>query len=97
MDSVIEPFPYGLRNPYRNVKSENSQEYAQKPERNCMFMKLVSVQFNSSLQRELTAAGYRFQVSPLASAETCCCKDDPEEQTGDSRNSYVLKVNCETF
>jgi hypothetical protein len=23
--------PYGLRNPYRNLKSENSQDYAQKP------------------------------------------------------------------
>jgi hypothetical protein len=32
------PLPYGLRNPYRNLKSENSQHYAQKPERNCTFM-----------------------------------------------------------
>ena len=24
------PLPYGLRNPYRNLKSENSQKYAQK-------------------------------------------------------------------
>ncbi len=24
------PFPWGLRNPYRNLKSENSQDYAQK-------------------------------------------------------------------
>jgi hypothetical protein len=24
------PLPYGLRNPYRNLKSENSQDYAQK-------------------------------------------------------------------
>jgi hypothetical protein len=31
-------FPYGLRNPYRNLKSEKSQDYAQKPQRNCMFM-----------------------------------------------------------
>ena len=30
------PLPYGLRNPYRNLKSENSQDYAQKPQRNCM-------------------------------------------------------------
>jgi hypothetical protein len=29
------PLPYGLRNPYRNLKSENSQDYAQKP---CTFM-----------------------------------------------------------
>jgi len=26
------------RNPYKNFKSENSQDYAQKPQRNCMFM-----------------------------------------------------------
>jgi hypothetical protein len=26
-------FPYGLRNPYRNLKSENSQDYAQKHQR----------------------------------------------------------------
>jgi hypothetical protein len=24
--------PYGLRNPYRNLKSENSQDYAKKPQ-----------------------------------------------------------------
>jgi hypothetical protein len=26
----LYPFPYGLRNPYRNLKSENSQDYAEK-------------------------------------------------------------------
>jgi hypothetical protein len=26
------PLPYGLRNPYRNLKSVNSQDYAQKPQ-----------------------------------------------------------------
>ncbi len=34
--------PYGLRNPYRNLKSENSQDYAQKPQQNCMFMNSAS-------------------------------------------------------
>jgi hypothetical protein len=28
------PLPYGLRNLYRNLKSENSQDYAQKPQLN---------------------------------------------------------------
>jgi hypothetical protein len=28
----LSPRPYGLRNPYRNLKSENSQDYAQKPQ-----------------------------------------------------------------
>jgi hypothetical protein len=36
------PLPYDFRNPYRNLKSENSQDYAQKPQRNCMFMNSVS-------------------------------------------------------
>ena len=36
------PLPYGLRNPYRNLKSEKSQDYAQKPQRNCMFMNSAS-------------------------------------------------------
>jgi hypothetical protein len=26
------PLSYGLRNPYRNLKSENSQDFAQKPQ-----------------------------------------------------------------
>jgi hypothetical protein len=30
------PPPYGLRNPCRNLKSENSQYYARKPQQNCM-------------------------------------------------------------
>ncbi len=33
------PLPYGLRNPYKNLKSENSLDYTQKPQRNCTFMK----------------------------------------------------------
>jgi hypothetical protein len=36
------PLPFGLRNSYRNLKSENSQDYAQKPQRNCIFMTSVS-------------------------------------------------------
>jgi hypothetical protein len=32
------PLPFGLRNPYKNLKSENSQDYAQKPQQNCAFM-----------------------------------------------------------
>ncbi len=36
------PLPYGLRNPYRNLKSENSQDYAQKPQRNFTFMNSAS-------------------------------------------------------
>jgi hypothetical protein len=42
------PIPYGLRNSYRNLKSENSQDYAQKPQQNCTFLNLASVVWNSS-------------------------------------------------
>jgi hypothetical protein len=34
--------PYGLRNPCRNLRSENSQDYTQKPQRNWMFMNWTS-------------------------------------------------------
>ncbi len=43
----------GLRNPYKNLKSENSQDYAQKPQRNCMLMNSASVQL-SPLQNSLS-------------------------------------------
>ncbi len=33
---------YGLRNPYINLKSENSQAYARKPQSNCTFMNSAS-------------------------------------------------------
>ncbi len=40
-----KPYPllYGLANPYINLKSENSQDYAQKPQRKCSFMNSASV------------------------------------------------------
>jgi hypothetical protein len=36
------PLPYSLRHPYWNLKSENSQDYAQKPQRNYTFMNSAS-------------------------------------------------------
>jgi hypothetical protein len=36
------PLPYGLGNPYRNLKSENSQVYAKKPQRAFTFMNSAS-------------------------------------------------------
>ncbi len=40
-----KPYPhsYGLRHPYRNLRSENSQDYAQKPQSDCTFMNSASV------------------------------------------------------
>jgi hypothetical protein len=36
------PLPYGLSNPYRNQKSENSQDYTQKPQHDLAFMNSAS-------------------------------------------------------
>ncbi len=48
---MLDPDPYPHPDsmnpdpdPYRNLKSENSQDYAQKPQRHCMFMNSVSGQ-----------------------------------------------------
>ncbi len=43
-----KPYPPFLwfRNTYRNLKSENSQDCAQKPQRNCTFMNLASGQIH---------------------------------------------------
>jgi hypothetical protein len=41
-DRKSYPLPYGLRNPYRNHRSENSQDYVQKPQQNCAFMTYAS-------------------------------------------------------
>jgi hypothetical protein len=46
------PLPYGLRNPSRNLNSENSQDYAQKPQRKlCSFMNSASVHSTVSSHR----------------------------------------------
>jgi hypothetical protein len=37
-DREPNALPYGLRNPYTNLKSENSQDYAQKHQRSCKFI-----------------------------------------------------------
>jgi hypothetical protein len=41
-DTKPHPLPYGFKNPYRNLKTENSEEYAQKPQRNCTLMNSAS-------------------------------------------------------
>jgi hypothetical protein len=41
-DIKLYPLPFGLKKPYINLKSENSQDYAQKPQRICMFMNSAS-------------------------------------------------------
>jgi hypothetical protein len=39
------PLPFGLRNSYRNLKTENSQNYDQKPRRNFTLLNSASVSF----------------------------------------------------
>jgi hypothetical protein len=46
------PLPYGLRNPYRNLKSENTQDYDQKPKQNCTFINSASVQDCADMSSE---------------------------------------------
>ncbi len=43
-DRKPQSLSYGLRNPYVNLKSKNSQDYAQKSQRNCTFINLASGQ-----------------------------------------------------
>jgi hypothetical protein len=43
-ERILYPLPYCLRNPYSNLKSENSQDYAYKPQWNCTFMNSASGQ-----------------------------------------------------
>jgi hypothetical protein len=43
-DRKPNPLSHGLRNPYRNLKSENSQDYAQKPQQNSTFINSASGQ-----------------------------------------------------
>ncbi len=42
LDRNPYPLLYGFRNPYKNLKSENSQDYAQKTQWNCTFMNSAS-------------------------------------------------------
>ncbi len=42
-DGKLYPLPYGIRHSYRYLNFENSQDYVQKPQRNCTFMNSASV------------------------------------------------------
>ncbi len=42
---------YNVNFVYGNLKSENSQDYAQKPQRNCTLMNSVSVAFASAIHK----------------------------------------------
>jgi hypothetical protein len=41
-ENYLYPHLYGLRNPYRKVRSKNSHDYAQKPQRICTFLNSAS-------------------------------------------------------
>ena len=58
-------FLYSLRNPYRNLKSENSQDYAQKPQRNCTFMNSASVALT-----EVLYIKHGYGIYPLTNVQT---------------------------
>ena len=53
------PLPYSVRNPYRNLKFENSQDYAQKPQQNCTFMNSASCVWSVLALRTLFCTMYK--------------------------------------
>ncbi len=60
------PLTFGLRNPYRNLKSENSQDYAKKPQQNCTFMNLASALAEGFLSHPCPGSFQCWSVSNLA-------------------------------
>ncbi len=66
-DRNHKPLPYGLRNPYRNLKSENSQDYAEKPQRNCTFMNSALVHQYCMCGRCIPPPPLRIDFCPLSS------------------------------
>jgi hypothetical protein len=50
------PLPYGLGNPYRNLMSKNSKDFAQKPQRNCTFMNSASAWVASGTNMEINGS-----------------------------------------
>jgi hypothetical protein len=68
------PLPDGLRNPCRNLKSENPHDYAQKPKRNCRFMNSASgnlfLHFTTvSFVQLVSLTG--FSITSFYSVESC--------------------------
>jgi hypothetical protein len=51
---------------YGNFKSENSQDYAQKPQRNCTFMNSASGRFPSCCAANLQCRGWWALAPPVA-------------------------------
>ncbi len=69
------PLPYGFRNTYRILKSENSQDYAQKPDWNCTLMNSASG-FQSFTISQSQPAGAKGGVAGCRCAHywSCLCK-----------------------
>jgi hypothetical protein len=57
------PLPFGLSNPYRSLKSENCQDYAQKPQQNFTFMNSASVSFLLLLSQNPLSGGHQDQFT----------------------------------
>ncbi len=64
------PLPCDLRNLCRNIKSENFQDYAQQPQRNCTFMNSASGLFVGSESWPFLTKK-KFQIGPTRSILNC--------------------------
>jgi hypothetical protein len=67
------PLPYDLRNPYRNLKSENSDDHAQKPQRKCTFMNSASARLSFSSPFTLNLD---FDKGPKTTYHQCCYRSN---------------------
>jgi hypothetical protein len=70
------PLPFGLRNPYRNIKSEKLQDYAQKPQLNCTFINSVSAVIRActvwrNLENNCTVVFALIVLEPSNEGEGC--------------------------
>jgi hypothetical protein len=93
------PLPYGLGNPYRNLKSENSEDNGQKPQRNCTFMNSASVVctgYNSQdyAQKRQRNCTFMNSASVVCTMVHCCAKDRTKSLRGNEVHLAHKRLLC---
>jgi hypothetical protein len=77
------PLPYGLIKPYRNLMSENSQDYALKPQKNCTSINSASgvqYMYMNNLNMSCTSRIFTVSVSPPRSCPCLEVKSRPSRE-----------------